>query len=206
MDDQTGTMTQGVTSANAQGAELVVESATTNTNTQITEEAFDKERALETIRKQRASEEALTKESKRLAKIVSEYEAKEKKQKEAQLSEVDQLKAQLAEQVAANAQIQNDIRQSKLRAAIERAAGLQGFVNPEDAWKLADLSGLEMGEDGKVKGLEEALKEILKTRPYLTAAAIKQPNNNARDTGRGNKEPDPDARKKELAQRFRIKV
>ena len=138
-------------------------------------------------------------------KKLDEYEAKEKKQKEAQLSEVDQLKAQLAEQVAANAQIQNDIKQAKLRAAIERAAGLQGFVNPEDAWKLADLSGLEMGEDGKVKGLEEALKEILKTRPYLTAA-IRQPNNNARDTGRGNKEPDPDARKKELAQRFRIKV
>ena len=138
-------------------------------------------------------------------KKLDEYEAKEKKQKEAQLSEVDQLKAQLAEQVAANAQIQNDIKQAKLRAAIERAAGLQGFVNPEDAWKLADLSGLELGDDGKVNGLEEALKEILKTRPYLTAA-IRQPNNNARDTGKGNKEPDPDARKKELAQRFRIKV
>lgn len=54
-------------------------------------EEFDKERALETIRKLREFE----KEAKSLKRKVGEYEEAEQKRKEAEMSETDKLKAQL---------------------------------------------------------------------------------------------------------------
>jgi hypothetical protein len=41
------------------------------------------------------------------------------------------------------------------------------WVDPDAALRLADLSEVEITEDGKVKGLEDALKALAEKKPYL---------------------------------------
>ena len=139
-------------------------------------------------------------------KKLDEFEAREKKSKEAELSEQERLKAQLAEMQTAHEQARQEMATMRLRSAVEREAIKLGFKNPEDAYLLADMTGVEMDENGKVTGVESVLKELAKTRPYLVGADEKKPapNTNARDAGKGG-QVDPEARKKDLAQRFRIK-
>lgn len=168
------------------------------------EEPFDKERAMETIKKLRAFEKI----AKDQARQLAEYQAKEQKAQRASLSQVEQWKAQAAEAQAAHDQLAQEIATLKLRQAIEREAAKLGFVNPEDAYLLADVTGLEMDDAGKIEGVEDALKELLKTRPYLAKSEnqTRTVNINAGGAGKGNGTQDADARRKELLQRFpRIK-
>lgn len=41
------------------------------------------------------------------------------------------------------------------------------WVNPKDALKLLDLDDVEIGEDGDVEGLDEAIDALAKAKPYL---------------------------------------
>jgi hypothetical protein len=41
------------------------------------------------------------------------------------------------------------------------------WQNPKDALKLLDLDDVEITEDGEVEGLDEAIEELAKSRPYL---------------------------------------
>ncbi len=202
MTDQTSATTQGVQSANVQGTEPTAASAAITTP--VVEEPFDKERALETIRKQRASEDALAKENKRLAKIVEEHDKSEKARRDAELSETEKLKNQIAEKDTTLQALQNDLKTWRIRQAIEREATVLNFQNPEDAYLLADMTGVEISEDGKVTGAKEAIEKLAKARTYLlkTEKPI-PPGLNARN---GNQTQDGEARQKELAQRFRIKI
>ena len=43
------------------------------------------------------------------------------------------------------------------------------WKDPEAALKLADLSDVEIDDDGQVEGLDEALEELAKSKPYLLA-------------------------------------
>ncbi len=204
MADQISTTAQGVPSANVQGTGEAVSTAA-STTTPVIEETFDKERALETIRKQRASEDALTKENKRLAKIVEEHDKSEKARRDAELSETEKLKNQIAEKDAALQTLQNDLKTWRIRQAVEREATALGFQNPEDAYLLADMSGVAIGEDGKVTGAKEAIEKLAKARAYLLKTEKPTPPDvNARN--RSTQTQDVEARQKELAQRFRIKI
>lgn len=138
-------------------------------------------------------------------KKLDEYEAKEKKAQEANLSEVEKLKAQIAESQAAREQMLQELAQTRLRHAVEREAAKLKFKNPDDAYLLADLTGVEMDDDGKIKGVDTALATLLKARPYLVEMEEKKPTPpNANGTNQQGK-PDEQARLKSVAQRFGIK-
>lgn len=100
-------------------------------------------------------------------KRMEEFEAEEKKRKDAELSEVQKLQQQLADAKADAAAREKEVETLRLRSAVESTATKLNFVTPADAYLLADLSGVEMTADGKVTGVEDALKALLKDRPYL---------------------------------------
>lgn len=76
----------------------------------------------------------------------------------------------------------------------------------EDAFAVFAAS-VEFDDEGKPKEPDKALEALLKERPYLVKAekAPLAPNLNA-GPNNGKGKVDEEARKKELAQRFRIRV
>lgn len=75
-----------------------------------------------------------------------------------------------------------------------------------DAFALVagEVTGLDVAEDGKVKGIDDVLKGLQTSRPYLFAKPEASGNVNAAD-GRGTVPPNPKAKEDELRQRFHIR-
>jgi len=73
-----------------------------------------------------------------------------------------------------------------IKAEIRMQAAQLGFTNPEDAYHLADIAGLEVDEDGNVKGAAEALQELAKNKPYLLKPEGQRPAPPKTDAGVGN--------------------
>lgn len=130
---------------------------------QTDDEDFDKERAMATIRKQREWE----KEAKARLKRLEELEAEEQKRKDAALSETDKLKKEVAKLQAERDSALQEHRKARIEAAILLAAKDARMFNPQDARLLADLSEVTLQEDGSVTGADEAIKKLVKDRPYL---------------------------------------
>jgi len=151
--------------------------------------------------KERAANKGVAEKLKRLADL----EAAEKKRKEAEMSELDKAKAKLAEAEQKLAQQTKEMNTFRIKHAVEITAGKLGFQNPEDAYQLADLSAVEITDEGKVAGVEEALKALAKSRPYLLkASTTTHPNIDANTRGAGGRGELTEERKAELNQRYRI--
>lgn len=142
----------------------------TQTNTTPTIEAVTAE--LETVRKALKQANA---ESAQRRKRLEELEAEENKRKDAEKTELQKaldkaaaLEAQLAKQA-------ETVKQSTIQHAVEITAAKLGFADPGDALSLLDKSAVKLGEDGKVEGVEDALKDLLKRKPYLAKAGPQQP-------------------------------
>lgn len=131
---------------------------------------FDAERAKATIQKLREHEKRamkLEKDAIALQKKLAQYEQAEAERKKAEMTEADRLKAEL-EQANAHAQaVAEEMVTLRIRQAMFTQAAKMGFHNPDDAYLMADLSGVELGDDGEVAGVETALKDLVKARPYL---------------------------------------
>lgn len=95
-------------------------------------------------------------------KEAQELAARLKQIEDAQLSETERLRRE-AEELRARAQ---EAERRMLDARILVAASKLGFADPNDALALADRSAI--GEDGS--GIEDALKAVLKAKPYLKGA------------------------------------
>jgi hypothetical protein len=105
------------------------------------------------------------------AKDLEEAKALLKKQKEAeeaQLSEMDKLKAKVTEQDTYRAQLEKTQREINTQYEIKLQALTLGISDPEDAYKLLDLSKLEFDEKtGKPTNVEAVLRELVGSKPYL---------------------------------------
>lgn len=140
------------------------------------EEDFDKERALETIRKQRESEKKLAKELRDAAAKLKSYEDAERAKAEADKTELQKLQER-AQKLESDLQDARETAQAlQMRQAFIATAGKADlkFASQqaaEDAFELADLEGVEIDANGAVTGLDEALKKLQKARPYLFAAS-----------------------------------
>jgi len=183
-----------VTGAAGETPAAVTAQATTKTPT--VEEALAQ---LEELRKQLS---AVNKESAGRRKKIEEIEAAETKRKQAELSELDQLKVKLAEQEKARLEAEGKASEALIRHAVEMAAATMKFHNPEVAYHLLDLAEVSIGEDGKVAGVEDALKKLVKSNPYLVGNGTAAPETDAGKRGSGK--PDPKAYEEELRKRYRI--
>jgi hypothetical protein len=51
----------------------------------------------------------------------------------------------------------------------------RGVVDPDAAYKLLDLAKVKLGDDGKPVGLDDALNELVKAKPYLLSRGTGAP-------------------------------
>lgn len=143
-------------------------------------EDFDKERAMSTIKAQREAEQKLAKELKDAKAALKAFQDEEQKRKDAELSELEKAQKRAAElekslkdaqTLAQTFRLQQSFRTVTAKLSLKFASDQA----EEDAFELADLSDVEIDADGKVKGLEEAIKGLHKSRPYLFAAEDTEP-------------------------------
>lgn len=110
---------------------------------------------------------------------LTEYEKKIEEQRLAELSEKDRAeelakkaeeeKEKLAQQLA---ELQQQLQQEKIANEFIKQATAQNIAYIDDALKLADLSAVKVDEDGKVKGVKEAVQALVESRPYLVKTKV----------------------------------
>jgi hypothetical protein len=118
--------------------------------------------------------------------------------KEAQMSDLEKAQAEAAKAKELIAQAEKDkadaIAQADkmlLDAAIITAS--QAFNDPNDALKFIDRSGIERSENGGFTGVEEAIKALGESKPYLLKASELEkpkgtPNSNRQQQPQGQPE------------------
>jgi len=94
-------------------------------------------------------------------KLIEQYEAEKTQREQAEMTELERLKAEnvkLEQQALASAEKAKD---TLVRAAFIAEAAKAGAAHPEDVYLLADRSGVVVGDDGTVSGVEEAVKALV---------------------------------------------
>lgn len=157
------------------------------------------------LNKAREALSAANRESATRRKKLEEYEkaesaraAAEQAKKEAELSETEKLNRKLAAAEQAREQALQTANQRLLRAAFVAEAAVAGAEFPDDAFRLADTSGVTVDDDGNVSGVKEAVKAIVDSG-RLPLKNKRQPPPNL-DAGAGNGQKAADARAAQLTE------
>lgn len=127
------------------------------------DEAWDPERARATIRRLREQE----REAKRLRQITNEQQQKLRQWEDQQKTDMQRMQDRLAEAEREREQAVAQARESTLRMAVAQEAGRLDIIDPDAAYKLMDMSYVQIDDSGYVSGVEDALKELIKLRPFL---------------------------------------
>jgi len=92
---------------------------------------------------------------------------------EANKTEAEKIAAKLAklEERAAQAETERDAalaraQETLIRAELKNAAAAAGFLDPADVMRFIDRSAITINEQGEVEGVETAIKELVKAKPY----------------------------------------
>jgi hypothetical protein len=93
-------------------------------------------------------------------------QAELKKMQDAQLSEAEKTKRDLEAAQKALAERDEAIKQERIKNAFVTDNTYE-WHNPNAALKLADLSGVEIADDGTVKNLKDALKAVADANPWM---------------------------------------
>ena len=147
--------------------------------------------AAELERTRKALKDANAESAKR-RKRLEELEAAEAERAAANLSEAEKLTAELAKATA-----RADAAQARLDAELIKGAAANAAVALQtpfasadalaDAVSLGAFSSLAIGDDGAIPGMNEAIKQLAKQRPYLFGTAQPQaPDINAGARGNGH--------------------
>ena len=107
------------------------------------------------------------KEARAQSKEAETLRSKLKAIEDAQLSESEKLAKERDEFKTKAEQAEQRVRDTLIRAAVERESHSQGAVKADVVFRLLDKSGLEIDESGEVKGAEKAVKALLEAEPYL---------------------------------------
>lgn len=137
------------------------------------DDEFDKERAMETIRKQRESEAAAKQNAKDTLERAEKAEAELKKLKDASLSEQERIQNQAEETrreaeeaKQANEAAQKQLRDARIAMALTTAA--TGKVkDPTIVGKLIDSGNVQTDDAGAVTNADALVEELLKSHDYL---------------------------------------
>lgn len=125
---------------------------------------WDPERAKSTILAQREAEKKLKAELAEARKVRETLEKEKKEREDAELSEIERHKRAAEESNAKAADLEKRLKETELRYRVVGAASRLNIVDPEVVYLLIDKTDLD--DDSKV---EAALKELIKTKPYLVA-------------------------------------
>lgn len=111
--------------------------------------------------------QALQRKLRRAQKELDSLRAADEERKNADLSEVDKLKKLVAQRDDELTTMRERGKQQSIQHRFEALATKAGAVDPEAAFKLADLSGVDLDEQGNVVGIDDALKALKTARPFL---------------------------------------
>ena len=146
---------------------------------------------LERERARYADYDDLQKAAKELQKL-RDAELSEVERRDKRIAELEQ-KIQDAEAAATAREL--EINERLIRAEVRAAAAKLGFVNPEDAYGLADLADVTVQEDSTVEGIDKALKNLAKDKPYLLSGdgqgGVGTPSRDRKKVGAGPLETEP---------------
>jgi len=104
------------------------------------------------------------------------------------MSELEKLQKQLGDEQTARLEAENLAQERLIRAEVMAQAASLGFANPAHAWSLIDVAEITVDDDGKVQGVQEALKALAESSNYLLGKAA-APNINAQAGGGQRKTP-----------------
>ena len=154
------------------------------------DEQFDADRAMRTIRALRDE----VKEAKAQAKELTELRQRVKDAEDAKLSELER-----AQKVAQDAQARAERAESQARAKALEATVVQeavrlNIVNAEAAMKLMDTAAIKFDDEGKPTNVAALLTDLVKAKPFLVAPT--GPNTSTGNAQRGVE--DPQARERYL--------
>jgi hypothetical protein len=140
----------------------IVDAGEPNQPAETTDDTFEPERAMATIKKLRTELKTLTKEHRdAVAKLTSIEDA--------QLTEAEKLQRQLAEVAAERDRLAETARRSDARAAVIEAATKAGAVRPDAVAKLVNLGDIDPSAKGAadtaVRALQTEFPELFRTRP-----------------------------------------
>lgn len=123
---------------------------------------------------------------------ADEYAAELEAKRQAELTETERAQ-ELAKQFeeeknALTAQLEalrKQSEQERIRNEFTKVASSANIIDIDAAMALSDLSAVEIGEDGKVNGVDDVIKALVEHKPYLVAKKQTQPIGTATNGGSG---------------------
>lgn len=91
----------------------------------------------------------------------------EKEKKKAAMDENERLKAEKEDAEKGAQEAIGKANERLIRAEVIAQAASLDVVDPAAAFALMDKEGVEVDDDGNVKGVDKALKSLVKEKPYL---------------------------------------
>lgn len=141
-------------------------------------------------------------------KRASAAESRLKELETKDLPEIEKIKGELQEATADRDRLSEQLRQTRLESAFLRSNRIE-WKNPGTALKLADLSGVDIDDEGRVTGLDKALEALAKSDPYLVKEKSEgdeedkgKPSGSTGAPGNGGRQGSGQPKKGQLAARF----
>lgn len=113
---------------------------------------------------------------------LSEFKKAKKEAEEADMSELEKLQAKLAEKEAAELTLTEKLEAEKERGKKQsinnefiKLATNNEIAYVDAAFKLADLSEVEVDEHGKVTGVDKVIESLIEDNPFLVKKEEKKP-------------------------------
>lgn len=98
------------------------------------------------------------------AKSAAEEELKGLKRKDA--TELEKAQGDLADVTKERDELREQLRERTLHNAF-LSNNKHTWHDPEDALRLLDLTSVQIGDDGKVTGMDSAIEQLAKKKPHL---------------------------------------
>lgn len=107
---------------------------------------------------------------------LAEYEHEREEKQRAEMTEIERFKADLEKEQAAKQTLESElttlresVKQERIRNAFITAAQAANIAYIDDAWSLADKSEINVGDDGKVVGIDALIASLVESKPFLVA-------------------------------------
>ncbi|PAD91626.1 phage scaffolding protein [Shouchella clausii] len=140
-------------------------------------------------------------------KKLEEYEKAEEERKKAEMTEAERLKAEKEEADKKAAEAAEEAKKA-LEAANKRIIDTEiraiarslNANDPSDVLALMDKSGVEISEDGSVKGVEEAVAALKEAKPWMFKAPVGADAAGGSNPAKTNDNTEIAAKERELAE------
>ncbi|MFW5434348.1 hypothetical protein [Paenibacillus apiarius] len=107
---------------------------------------------------------------------LSEYERKREEEQRAEMTEIERYKADLEKAQSSYQTLESEltsmresVKQERIHNAFITAATGANIAYIDDAWSLADKSSINVGDDGKVVGIDTLIATLIESKPFLVA-------------------------------------